>query len=114
MVAQYAPQPHTDGYPVHYMDGLTESMYAVGYINFTLPTKPAHTGFLFSHWLVVEGFLEDGITLRAVFEKQSSTPTAIENYSSIHGEESKLILLNGQIFIVRGGRIYTLTGQAVL
>lgn len=114
VVAQYAPQPHTDGYPVHYMDGLTESMYAVGYINFTLPTKPAHTGFLFSHWLVVEGFLEDGITLRAVFEKQSSTPTAIENYSSIHGEESKLILLNGQIFIVRGGRIYTLTGQAVL
>ncbi|MBO6305900.1 MAG: hypothetical protein J6M55_00180 [Paludibacteraceae bacterium] len=29
------------------------------------------------------------------------------------GEASKLILLNGQIFILRGEKVYTVTGQEV-
>lgn len=39
-----------------------------------------------------------------------NTPTDFENVSAIHGESTKL-LRDGQIFILRGDKTYTITGQ---
>ncbi len=49
-------------------------------------------------------------------KKQKDTPTGIEDIdaSSLQGgDRGRLILLDGQIFILRGDKIYTVTGQLV-
>jgi len=75
------------------------------------PIAPQIAGFTFLRWEVVGGNLEDGIVIQAVYK--SNTPTnSPEVYSNPANPAQKLIR-NGNVYILRDGKTYTVTGQQV-
>ena len=76
-----------------------------------VPHEPYIEGFTFLRWEVLPGNLADGIRLRAVYE--SDTPTqAPEVYTNPANPAQKLIR-EGNVYILRDDKIYTIQGQAV-
>jgi len=76
-----------------------------------VPHEPYIEGFTFIGWLVEQGMFNDGIVLRAVYE--SDTPTnAPEVYTNPANKAQKLIR-EGNVYILRDDKIYTIQGQKV-
>ena len=76
-----------------------------------VPHEPYIEGFTFIGWRVEQGMLNDGIVLRAVYE--SDTPTnAPEVYTNPANKAQKLIR-EGNVYILRDDKIYTIQGQKV-
>ncbi|MBR4521444.1 MAG: leucine-rich repeat domain-containing protein [Paludibacteraceae bacterium] len=76
-----------------------------------VPHEPYIEGFTFLRWEVLPGNLADGIRLRAVYE--SDTPTqAPEVYTNPANPAQKLIR-EGNVYILRDDKIYTIQGQTV-
>ena len=80
-------------------------------ITLHLPIAPTITGFTFLKWQVVAGDLEDGIIIQAVYtaDEPSSAP---EVYTNPANSAQKLIR-NGNVYILTGDKVYTITGQEV-
>jgi uncharacterized repeat protein (TIGR02543 family) len=110
VVAQYTALPKTDGIALNFIDGIDETTYATDYIHLQLPSTPVHTGYTFKHWLVSEADVADGITITAVFESEEEISTHITDVQGNNAQCTKVIR-DGRILILRGDRIYTLTGQ---
>ena len=86
---------------LHYMESQT----------WTVPHEPYIAGFTFEGWQVLPGMLSDGIRLRAVYT--SNMPTqAPEVYINPANPTQKLIR-NGNVYILRDDKIYTIQGQTV-
>jgi hypothetical protein len=86
---------------LHYMESQT----------WAVPHEPYIEGFTFEGWQVLPGMLSDGIRLRAVYT--SNTPTkAPEVYINPANPTQKLIR-NGNVYILRDDKIYTIQGQTV-
>ncbi len=75
------------------------------------PTRPNDEEFSYSFkgWTPEIVIATEDATYTATFEK--TTLTAISNIKT--GTSAQKVLRNGQIFILRGEKVYTLTGQAV-
>ena len=75
------------------------------------PTRPNDEEFSYSFkgWTPEIVIATEDATYTATFEK--TTLTAISNIET--GTSAQKVLRNGQIFILRGEKVYTLTGQAV-
>ena len=86
---------------LHYMESQT----------WAVPHEPYIEGFTFEGWQVLPGMLNEGIRLRAVYT--SNTPTqAPEVYINPANPTQKLIR-NGNVYILRDEKIYTIQGQTV-
>ena len=86
---------------LHYMESQT----------WAVPHEPYIAGFTFEGWQVLPGMLSEGIRLRAVYT--SNTPTqAPEVYINPANPTQKLIR-NGNVYILRDDKIYTIQGQTV-
>ena len=48
-----------------------------------------------------------------VKRKQNQTPTGLEDIGTYKGDKPKKVLLNGHVYIIRGGTIYDITGKEV-
>ena len=76
-----------------------------------LPAAPKIEGFTFLKWQVVAGDLEDGIFIQAVYTADESS-SAPEVYTNPANHAQKLIR-NGNVYILRDDKIYSITGQKV-
>jgi len=76
-----------------------------------LPAPPAIEGFVFKEWIVVAGHLEDGISLQAVYE--ASNPTEAPAVYTNPANPAQKLIRNGNVYVLYGEKIYTMTGLEV-
>lgn len=116
LVALYDEIPSMEGAIFTFSDGLTTGVLAEERIVLHVPTPSLHTGYDFTGWNIVEGALYDGIVIKSSYQSHPSDPTAIDQVDSsslLGGDRGRLILRDNQIYILRGDKTYTITGQAV-
>ena len=75
-----------------------------------IPAAPTIAGFTFLKWRIVEGDLTNVITIQAIYE--ADTPTATEVYINPANPTQKL-LRNGQLYILKDGKTYTVMGAEI-
>ena len=77
----------------------------------SVPVAPRIPGFKFIQWQVQQGLLADGIVLEPVYEPLDPTdaPAVVVNPAN----PSQKLFKEGNIYILRDERTYTLTGQEV-
>ena len=79
-----------------------------------LPETPKRTGYDFVAWVVDEGDLDELENVQRDLDVYGTWKKAEEGLEDIiRGTEATKIYLNGQIYIVRGDKVYTLQGQEV-
>jgi hypothetical protein len=76
-----------------------------------VPHEPRVEGFTFLYWQVLPGKLTDGIVLQAVYEANNPTE-APEVYINPANSAQKLIR-EGNVYILRDNKTYTINGQQV-
>jgi hypothetical protein len=86
---------------LHYMESQT----------WAVPHEPYIEGFTFVGWRVEQGMLEDGIVLRAVYE--SNTPTDAPAVYTNPANKTQKLIREGNVYILRDDKIYTIQGQTV-
>ena len=76
-----------------------------------VPVAPEIEGFTFVEWQVAEGKLADGLVLQAVYKADGSIEEAVQRVAA-SGKANKLIR-NGNVFILRDEKTYSVQGQKV-
>ena len=76
-----------------------------------VPVAPRIPGFRFVQWQVQQGLLADGIVLQAIYEPIDPTdaPSVYVNPAN----PSQKLFKEGNVYILRDDKTYTLTGQEV-
>ena len=74
-----------------------------------VPDAPEIEDFTFLRWETIAGDIENGITIQAIYEPDdpSSTPDEV----SVPGRHAQKLIRQGNVYILRDDRTYTLTGQ---
>ena len=103
-------EPEEANFNVIYIDSLNNEIQRDSVI-LHLPVAPMIEGFTFLKWQVVAGDLEDGIFIQAVYTADESF-SAPEVYTNPANSAQKLIR-NGNVYILTGDKVYTVTGQEV-
>ena len=108
-VAQYEPkQPaHTNVVTYEDKDG---GIISTEGITLHIPEAPVYDKFTFLGWLLISGDPAEGITIRATY--QDNHPQSVDQTSNSSKMPLK-VLREGQIYILRGDKTYTLTGSEV-
>ena len=81
------------------------------FITLHVPVAPEIEGFTFLKWQVVAGDLENGIVIEAVYTADSSI-SAPAVYTDPANPAQKLIR-EGNVYILKGDKTYSITGQEV-
>ena len=104
------PQLETGEYNVLYMDKNSKELYQESVL-LHIPAAPEIEGFTFLRWETIAGDIENGITIQAIYEADdpSSTPDEV----SVPGKHAQKLIRQGNVYILRDDRTYTLTGQEV-
>ena len=104
------PAPST--YTVTYQNGVDESVIDSETIELHLPEAPQIEGFTFIGWKA-DGttFIVDQLVIVAVYEANEPT-NAPAVYTNPVNPSQKLIR-DGNVYILRGDKTYTVTGQEV-
>lgn len=113
VIAQYekVPEP-VEGILVTYTDGVDNAVIGNDTIVLNIPEAPVHSGYTFLSWMTVVGNPEDGITIKAIYQEDS--PTNVQQESAVpQSDESRKIFENGNVYILRDGKTYTIQGQEV-
>ena len=88
------------------------TLYYMEAQNWSVPHAPRIDGFTFLKWQVLPGDLADGIVLQAVYEKNGAT----DNMQVQSGEQESLaqkLIQDGQVYILRDDKLFTIGGQMV-
>ena len=80
-------------------------------ISINIPTPPEIKGFTFLKWHIVEGDLTDVITIQAIYEADIQSST-LEEYVNPANPAQKL-LRNGQVYILKDDKTYTILGTKI-
>ena len=91
--------------------GYTDDELSRELVTLHVPVAPIIEGFNFLKWQVVAGDLEDGIVIEAVYTANPSS-AAPEIYTDPANPAQKLIR-NGNVYILKGDKVYTIQGQKV-
>ena len=105
-VAQYeAEKP--EGIKVTYID-YDDSILSIEEIVLHIPETPNHQDRECIGWYAVNTNIEEGLVIQAIYKDDA------QNVSSpISDEQTHKMIDNGQILILRGDKVYTVTGQQV-
>lgn len=106
----YTPEPQGEYVSIVYIDKDSEYLDEQG-VTLYLPEAPEIEGFTFVGWQPVAAIIENVITIQAVYTANSPSYTP-EVYTNPANPAQKLIR-NGQVYILRGDKTYTLTGQEI-
>ena len=88
-----------------------DSLFYMEAQKWQVPHEPYIEGFTFVGWRVLPGMLDEGIVLQAVYTSDDPTQ-APEVYVNPANQAQKLIR-DGNVYILRDDRIYTMQGQVV-
>jgi len=108
-VAQYEPVAPAYTHTVVYKDKGGDIISSDD-ITLNVPEAPEIANFTFLRWEVVGGTLEDVIEIQAVY--QANTPTSAPEVTNPSNPAQKLIR-EGNVYILRDDKIYTIQGQTV-
>ena len=95
--------------PISYTDGLDESLIDTEALMLNLPEAPVHDGYVFIGWEIESASIEAGIVIRAVY--MQNTPT--ETDSPAYAPQAQKNYYKGNVYILRDGKTYTVTGAEV-
>ncbi len=76
-----------------------------------LPVAPVIEGFLFVGWQTVSAMLTEGIIIQAVY--QAEEPTSAPAVYTNPANPAQKLIRNGNVYILRDDKVYTVTGQTV-
>ena len=79
-------------------------------LTLTIPAAPEIEGFTFLGWKATDEFISDVITIQAIYE--ADTPTSTEVYINPANPAQKLIR-NGQVYILKDDKTYTIMGAQI-
>ena len=80
-------------------------------ITLHLPVAPVIEGFLFVGWQTVSAMLTEGIIIQAVY--QAEEPTSAPAVYTNPANPAQKLIRNGNVYILRDDKVYTVTGQTV-
>lgn len=109
-VAQYEPNQPTFTNTITYKDKDGGIIFEEG-VNLNFPNAPEYADFTFLCWMTVEGNASEGIVVKAVYQNNIATSTT--QIGDASSQTTQKILHDGQIYILRGNKTYTLQGQEV-
>ena len=109
-VAQYEPNQPTFTSTITYKDKDGGIISEEG-INLNFPNAPEYADFTFLGWETIAGNASEGIVVQAVYQNNNATST--NQIGDASSQTTQKILHNGQIYILRGDKTYTLQGQEV-
>ena len=75
----------------------------------TAPANPTREGYTFTGWDKDFSNVQSDLIITAQYERVNE---AVENVQA-ENITSRKVMINGQIFILRGEKVYTVTGQEV-
>ena len=76
-----------------------------------VPVAPKIDGFTFLKWEVQSGDLKDGIVLKAVYT--ANDPTGAPKVYVNPANPAQKLIREGQVYVLRDDKLYTIQGQAV-
>ena len=97
-------------YSISYIDAADSTLFSET-VTLHVPNAPVITGFTFLRWETVAADIESGITIQAIYEADEPS-SAPEVYTNLTNPAQKLIK-NGNVYILRGDKTYTLQGQEI-
>lgn len=86
-----------------------ESLHYMEAQKWQIPHAPRIEGFTFLKWQVLPGDLAEGIMLQAVYE--ANTPTEAPAVYTNPANPAQKLIKNGNVYILNGEKVYTVTGQ---
>lgn len=111
VTAQYEMGESTN-FTIYFVNGNDESDIFVHNVVLKVPAAPEIEGFTFLGWRPVASFIDSNtIEIEAVYEANELTSTS-EVYTNPANPAQKLIR-NGNVYILTGEKIYSITGQEV-
>ena len=80
-------------------------------ITLYLPEAPEIEGFTFIGWQPVAALIENVITIQAIYQadEPASAPAVYANPAN----PAPKLVRNGNVYILQGEKVYTITGQEV-
>jgi len=105
-----APPTPDNKYTISYVDnesGLIDSEI----VQLHFPKVPEIEGFTFLGWKPMADMIDDNIIIQAIYEADSPTSTPAE--VSVSGSTTQKLIRNGNVYILTGDKVYTVTGQEV-
>ena len=78
-------------------------------ITIKIPASPEIEGFTFIGWKVMDAFINDVITIQAIYE--ANVPSSAPEVYTNPANPAQKLLRNGQVYILQDGKTYTITGQ---
>jgi len=110
VTALYEKIPLKD-YTLLFTSGADDSEIDAYSVQFYLPEPPVIPGFVFLKWIVVGGDFDDKVVFQAVYHANEPS-SAPEVYTNPANPAQKLIR-NGNVYILRDDKVFTVTGQKV-
>ena len=86
-----------------------ESLHYMEAQKWQVPHAPRIEGFTFLKWQVLPGDLAEGIVLQAVYE--ANNPTEAPAVYTNPANPAQKLIKNGNVYILSGEKVYTVTGQ---
>lgn len=104
------PQPQGEYVSIVYVDKDSEYLDEQG-ITLYLPEAPEIEGFTFIGWQPVAALIENVITIQAIYQadEPASAPAVYANPAN----PAQKLVRNGNVYILQGEKVYTITGQEV-
>jgi len=91
------------------MDGVDNTMISNESITLNIPAYQSHEGYIFAGWETINNNISNGIIIRSVYTSESQS----NNIPEAQKSPFEKIIKDGQIYILRGNKTYTLQGQEV-
>lgn len=97
-------------YDVKYEGNEGDELYNES-VTLHVPVAPEIEGFTFVEWQVAEGKLADGIVLQAVYKANQPKEVSVNEVTT--SAPARKLIRNGNVFIMRDDKAFTVQGQQV-
>lgn len=106
----YTPKPQGEYVSIVYIDKDSEYLDEQG-VTLYLPEAPEIEGFTFIGWQPVAAIIKNVITIQAIYQadEPASAPAVYANPAN----PAQKLVRNGNVYILQGEKVYTITGQEV-
>ena len=106
------PEPETEEVicNIRYTDK-NSTLVSSEQLTFHVPEAPEFEGFTFLRWEFVGGAMSDGLTIQAIY--QANVPTSAPEVVTNPANPTQKLIREGNVYILRDGKTFTIQGQEV-